>query len=67
MQNWTVGQGFCQIKVARELPCVRGDATGSLEPLQPELHLQGQWSLCVVDREIFLLGEKRGFQVTEIQ
>jgi len=32
-----------------------GNVTGFLEPLQPELHLQGQWSLCMVGYEIFLL------------
>lgn len=34
-----------------------GKVKGFLEPLQPEFHLQGQWSLCMVGYEVFLLGK----------
>lgn len=33
------------------------NVTGLLEPLQTELHLQSQWSLCMVCYEVFLLGK----------
>lgn len=61
-----LGYGFVQIKGAKELLCVVKNVTDFLEMLQSELHPQGQWSLCLADYDLVLLGRKV-FQPREIQ